>query len=144
MKHLTFILPLIFLCLGMIAISIEEQPDSRIATESQIGSSIGCSTPTTSFIAATDCTLPAPQRSLFNDESSSHCISEALCPISLYTHAHAPSKLLRLKIHLPAGQLEHLLSSRLSAGETSKLTFTPNALRYSCGYYIYALEKILI
>jgi NADH:ubiquinone oxidoreductase subunit 3 (subunit A) len=43
-----------------------------------------------------------------------------------------------------AGQLEHLLSSHLSAGESANLSFNPNALRYSCGYYIYALLHILI
>lgn len=144
MKHLHYILSLIFLCLGIIAIALEEQLDPRIATESQTGNSIGCSIPTTCFISSTDCILPAPQRSLFNDENSNHWISEALSPISLYMHAHALSKLLRLKVHLSAGQLGHLISSRLSAGDTSKLTFTPNALRYSCGYYIFALEQILI
>ena len=43
-----------------------------------------------------------------------------------------------------AGQLEHLLSSHLSAGESANLSFNPSALRYSCGYYIYALLHILI
>jgi hypothetical protein len=49
-----------------------------------------------------------------------------------------------MRILKPAGQLEHLLSSHLSAGESATLSFNPNALRYSCGYYIYALLHILI
>lgn len=70
--------------------------------------------------------------------------NEALCPNSLYTHNHASPKFLKMRILKPAGQLEHLLSSHLSAGESANLSFNPNALRYSCGYYIYALLHILI
>ena len=70
--------------------------------------------------------------------------SEALCPNSLYTHNHASPKFLKMRILKPAGQLEHLLSSHLSAGESANLSFNPSALRYSCGYYIYALLHILI
>lgn len=74
-----------------------------------------------------------------------HCwTNEALCPNSLYTHNHASPKFLKMRILKPAGQLEHLLSSHLSAGESANLSFNPNALRYSCGYYIYALLHILI
>lgn len=144
MKHLHHIFLLIFLCLGMIAISLEEQPDARIASESQTGDPVGYSISSTSFIESTDCTTAATHRSLFNDENSNHWISDALCLGSFNTHIHALSKFFKLKFHLPAGQLEHLLSKHLSAGEISNLSFTPSALRYSCGYYIYALEQILI
>lgn len=83
-------------------------------------------------------------RSLFNDENTDCWTNEALCPNSLYTHNHASPKFLKMRILKPAGQLEHLLSSHLSAGESANLSFNPNALRYSCGYYIYALLHILI
>ena len=112
MKHLYYILMFTFLCLGLTAISQEEQPDSRNTTGSPAGIVVGS---------------PASE-----------------CPNSLYTHNHASPKFLKMRILKPAGQLEHLLSSHLSAGESANLSFNPNALRYSCGYYIYALLHILI
>ena len=117
MKHLYYILMFTFLCLGLTAISQEEQPDSRNTTMSPAGIVVGS--------PASECSF-------------------TLCPNSLYTHNHASPKFLKMRILKPAGQLEHLLSSHLSAGESANLSFNPSALRYSCGYYIYALLHILI
>ena len=145
MKHLYYILMFTFLCLGFAAISQEEQPDSRNTAGSQAGIVAGSQTSECSFTACPQCTPhTTTHRSLFNDENTGCWTSEALCPNSLYTHNHASPKLLKIRILKPAGQLEHLLSFHLSAGERANLSFTPSALRYSCGYYIYALLHILI
>lgn len=137
MKHLYYILMFTFLCLGLTAISQEEQPNSR--------NTAGSPASECSFTAYTQCASYAvTHRSLFNDENTDCWTNEALCPNSLYTHNHASPKFLKMRILKLAGQLEHLLSSHLSAGESANLSFNPNALRYSCGYYIYALLHILI
>ena len=145
MKHLYYILMFTFLCLGLTAISQEEQPDSRNTTGSPAGIVVGSPASECSFTAYTQCALyTATHRSLFNDENTDCWTNEALCPNSLYTHNHASPKFLKMRILKPAGQLEHLLSSHLSAGESANLSLNPSALRYSCGYYIYALLHILI
>lgn len=137
MKHLYYILMFTFLCLGLTAISQEEQPNSR--------NTAGSPASECSFTAYTQCaSYTVTHRSLFNDENTDCWTNEALCPNSLYTHNHASPKFLKMRILKLAGQLEHLLSSHLSAGESANLSFNPNALRYSCGYYIYALLHILI
>lgn len=145
MKHLYYILMFTFLCLGLTTISQEEQPDSRNTTGSPAGIVVGSPASECSFTAYTQyASYTATHRSLFNDENTDCWTNEALCPNSLYTHNHASPKFLKMRILKPAGQLEHLLSSHLSAGESANLSFNPNALRYSCGYYIYALLHILI
>ncbi len=118
MKHLYYILMFTFLCLGLTAISQEEQPDSRNTTGSPAGIVVGSPASECSFTAYTQCALyTATHRSLFNDENTDCWTNEALCPNSLYTHNHASPKFLKMRILKPAGQLEHLLSSHLSAGE---------------------------
>lgn len=145
MKHLHYILMLAFLYWGLTAIAHEEQPDSRNTTGSVAGMAVGSPTSEYSSTSYTQYTpYTATHRSLFNNENTDCWTSEALCPNSLYTHNHASPKLLKMRILKPAGQLEYLLSSHLSAGESANLSFTPSALRYSCGYYIYALLHILI
>ena len=129
MKHLYYILMFTFLCLGL----------------TPAGIVVGSPASECSFTAYTQCaSYTATHRSLFNDENTDCWTNEALCPNSLYTHNHASPKFLKMRILKPAGQLEHLLSSHLSAGESANLSFNPSALRYSCGYYIYALLHILI
>lgn len=145
MKHLYYILMFTFLCLGLTAISQEEQPDLQDSTGSPAGIAVGSPTSECSVTAYSQCTpYTTTHRSLFNDENTDCRTQEALCPNSLYTHNHASPKLLKMRILKPAGQLEHLLSSHPSARESTNLSFTPSTLRYSCGYYIYALLHILI
>ena len=142
-KHLCCILLSIFLCTGLISIFHEETPGFRTAgntTETLMAHTVSdCS-----FTTLTDDSCPVTHHSLFNDENSGHRISDALCPGNFYTHNHASSKLLKLKLHLPTGQSRHLHVNGLPAGQNSSLLFTPNAIRYSRGYYIFALAHILI
>lgn len=121
MKHLYYILMFTFLCLGLTTISQEEQPDSRNTTGSPAGIVVGSPASECSFTAYTQCaSYTATHRSLFNDENTDCWTNEALCPNSLYTHNHASPKFLKMRILKPAGQLEHLLSSHLSAGESAQ------------------------
>ena len=86
MKHLYYILMFTFLCLGLTAISQEEQPDSRNTTGSPAGIVVGSPASECSFTAYTQCALyTATHRSLFNDENTDCWTNEALCPNSLYT-----------------------------------------------------------
>ena len=113
-----------FLCLDLTTISQEEQPDSRNTTGSPAGIVVGSPASECSFTAYTQCaSYTATHRSLFNDENTDCWTNEALCPNSLYTHNHASPKFLKMRILKPAGQLEHLLSSHLSAGESANLSF---------------------
>ena len=107
MKHLYYILMFTFLCLGLTAISQEEQPDSRNTTMSPAGIVVGSPASECSFTAYTQCaSYTATHRSLFNDENTDCWTNEALCPNSLYTHNHASPKFLKMRILKPAGQLE--------------------------------------
>ena len=95
MKHLYYILMFTFLCLGLTAISQEEQPDSRNTTMSPAGIVVGSPASECSFTAYTQCaSYTATHRSLFNDENTDCWTNEALCPNSLYTHNHAYPKFL--------------------------------------------------
>lgn len=143
MKHLCCILLFIFLGMGLISVSHEETPSFRTSGNTT-GTTIGYAASDYSFNTLTDDTCPVAHHSLFNDENNGHRLSDALCPGNFYTHNQASSKLLKLKLHLPAGQLQHLHSNRLPAEQNSSLLFTPNAIRYSHGYYIFALAHILI
>ncbi len=145
MKHLYYILMFTFLCLGLTTISQRERAGtSRNTTGSPAGIVVGSPASECSFTAYTQCaSYTATHRSLFNDENTDCWTNEALCPNSLYTHNHASPKFLKMRILKPAGQLEHLLSSHLSAGEPTFHSIQI-VLRYSCGYYIYALLHILI
>lgn len=144
MKHLFTIFPFIFLCLGIIALSQEEQPGSQIPAESPEGSTARYAASECSFNSSSDCTLPDNSHSLFNNGTDSYGFNNALCPANPYTHYNVSTKSLKTRLHLPAGQLQHLLASHLSANQTIHFYFTPNAIRYSCGYFIYALARILI
>ena len=96
MKHLYYILMFTFLCLGLTAISQEEQPDSRNTTMSPAGIVVGSPASECSFTAYTQCaSYTATHRSLFNDENTDCWTNEALCPNSLYTHNHASPKFLK-------------------------------------------------
>ena len=107
MKHLYYILMFTFLCLGLTAISQEEQPDSRNTTGSPAGIVVGSPASECSFTAYTQCaSYTATHRSLFNDENTDCWTNEALCPNSLYAHNHASPKFLKMRILKPAGQLE--------------------------------------
>lgn len=104
MKHLYYILMFTFLCLGLTAISQEEQPDSRNTTMSPAGIVVGSPASECSFTAYTQCaSYTATHRSLFNDENTDCWTNEALCPNSLYTHNHASPKFLKMRILKPAG-----------------------------------------
>lgn len=144
MKHLFGILLLFFLCVGLITVSHEEQSDLRAYAGSQTGVVNAYINSDCSFSASTEYTSPIPLHSHFNDGKSDSRINNALCPTSSYTHNNASPKLLKIKLHLPAGQLQHSLAGQLSVLLNSTQSFTPNAIRYSYGYYIYALAHILI
>lgn len=143
MKHLCCILLFIFLGMGLTCISHEETPSFR-TTGNTTGNLIGYTVSDCSFVASADDISALAHHSIFNDENNGHQISDALCPNHFYTHNHASSKLLKLKLHLPDGQLRHLHTNSLPGGQNPNLLFTPNAIRYSCGYYIFALAHILI
>ena len=82
MKHLYYILMFTFLCLGLTAISQEEQPDSRNTTGSPAGIVVGSPASECSFTAYTQCaSYTATHRSLFNDENTDCWTNEALWSI---------------------------------------------------------------
>lgn len=143
-KHLYIIFLFIFLYLGMIAISQEEQSGSRTYAESPEENPIGLVSSDYSFCVPSDCILPDSSHSLFNNKNRDSGISDALCPVNPYSHKPISLKSLKLKLNLPAGQSQHLLTGYLRSEQNPSLSFTPSAFRYSCGYYIYGLAHILI
>lgn len=143
MKQLCCILLFIFLGLGLVTTYHEEAPDFQTVGNA-IGDTVRYAGSDGSFTASTDDVYPVIHHSLFNDENNGYQTSAALFPNYFYTHYNASPKFLKLKQHLPAGQLQHLHSNRLPAEQNSSLLFTPSAIRYSCGYYIFALAHILI
>lgn len=144
MKHLFGILLLFFICVGLMTVSHEEQSDLRAYAGSQTGAINAYVNSDCSFSASTEYTSPIPLHSHFNDGKSDSRINNALCPTNSYTHNNVSSKLLKIRLHLPAGQLQHSLADQLSVLFNPTQSFTPNAIRYSYGYYIYALAHILI
>ena len=68
------------------------------------------------------------------------------CPFqeNFYNQASAPSKLLKLKIHPSVEQMQRIFSTHLPVEQNASLSFTPSAIRYSYGYYVYELKHILI
>ena len=63
---------------------------------------------------------------------------------NFYNQASAPSKLLKLKIHPSVEQMQRIFSTHLPVEQNASLSFTPSAIRYSYGYYVYELKHILI
>lgn len=143
MKHLCCIFLFVFLGLGLIAVCHEEAPDFRTSGNAT-GNTVGYAASDCPFTISTGDGYTAAHHSLFNDENDGHRVSDALCPGNLHAHNNASPKLLKLKLHLPARQLQHLHSHRLPTVQNPSLSFTPSAIRYSCGYYIFALAHILI
>lgn len=143
MKQLGCILLFVFLGLGLVTTYHVEAPDFQTAGNA-IGNTVRYAVSDCSFTASPEDTCPPIHHSLFNDENNGHRVSDTLFPGNFYTHNHVLPKLLKLKQHLPAGQLQYPHSSRLFAEQSSSLLFTPGAIRYSCGYYIFALAHILI
>lgn len=143
MKHLFGILLLFFLGVGLMTVSHEEQSGLRAYAGSQTEVINAYINSDCSFSTSTEYTA-IPRHSHLNDGKSDSRINDALCPTNSYTHNNVSSKLLKIKLHLPAGQLQHSPACQLSAILNSTLSFTPNAIRYSYGYYIYALAHILI
>lgn len=144
MKHLFGILLLFFIGVGLMTVSHEEQSDLQAYAGSRTGAINAYVNSDCSFSASTEYTSPTPLHSHFNDGKSDSRINNALCPTNSYTHNNVSPKLLKIRLHLPAGQLQHSLADQLSAILNPTQSFTPNAIRYSYGYYIYALAHILI
>lgn len=142
MKQLKCIILFLLLSVGLIAVSNEEQPNSQ-ASESLTGNAIGYAISSYSLTASSEESSPISNGSYSNDDNSSWN-RNALCPNSVYTNNNASSKFLKLKLHLPAGQLQHPNYSQILAKQNYILSFNPNVIRYLHGYYIYALAQILI
>ena len=143
MKKFTYILLLLVLSVGLITAFHEVQPNSQQGenlTETTIEPAIS----SCSFIAATNESLPVEPHSYYNDENNGSWTNIALCPNNLHANNTVSSKIFKLRLHLPGGLLRHIYSVRLLTKHNSLLAFNPNALRYSRGYYIYALAHILI
>lgn len=81
---------------------------------------------------------------VFNDENNERKINGILFQENFYNQANAPSKLLKLKIHPSVGQMQRIFSTHLPVEQNASLSFTPSAIRYSYGYYVYELKHILI
>lgn len=143
MKQLKCIILLLLLSVGLIAVSYEEQPNSQVS-ENLTGNAIGHAISSCSLTASTEESSPISNHSYSTDDSSSSWNRNALCPNSVYTNNNASSKFLKLKLHLPAGQLQRLNFGQLLAKQNYILSFNPNAIRYLHGYYIYAIAHILI
>lgn len=143
MKEIFSTFLLFVVVLGLIAISNEGQADSRKTTENPRGFSIESAEAECSFIASTGCVLSATgAHSTFNDESAVSLAVNALLPGNSNTQFNTPSQLFRLRAMF-AAQMQHFISG-CRAEQNSFLSFTPNAIRYSYGYYIYELAHILI
>lgn len=143
MKKLKCILLLLILSVGLITVAHEVQPNSQKG-ENLTDTTIGHDISSYSFIAAANEPLPVESHSYYHDENNGNWTNLALCPNNLYLHNNTSSKILKLRLLLPAGLLQQLFYGRLLAKQNSRLTYNPNAIRYSCGYYIYALAHILI
>lgn len=143
MKQLYYILLLLVLSVGLTTVAHEVQPNSR-PSENLTQSTIGYSTSSCSVTASSNESLPATSQSYDNDNNNGIWTNIALCPNNLFTHNSVSSKILKLKLPLPVGLLQHIYSVRLHAKQNSLLTLNPHAIRYSFGYYIYALAHILI
>ena len=80
----------------------------------------------------------------FNDENNERKINGVLFQENFYNQASAPSKLLKLKTHPSVEQMQRIFSTHLPVEQNASLSFTPSAIRYSYGYYVYELKHILI
>ncbi len=144
MKHLHYIFLFMCLFLGLLAILHEEQTDFRITTGSPAEVSIKSAKAECSFSASPNSLSSIAHRPLLSDENNERKISGVLFTESLYNQANTPSKLLKFKVYLPTGQIQHLFPVHLTVEQSPNLFFTPSAIRYHYGYYVYALERILI
>lgn len=151
MKHLHHILLFMCLFLGLLAILHEEQTDFRITTGSPAEVSVKSAKVSIepakaecSFSASPNSLSSIAHRPLLSDENNERKISGILFTESPYNQANAPSKLLKLKVYPPTGQTQHLFPVHLTEEQSPNLFFTPSAIRYHYGYYVYALERILI
>lgn len=151
MKHLHYTLLFVCLFLGLLAILHEEQTDFRITTGSPAEVSIKSAKVSIesakaeySFSASPNSLSSIAHRPLLSDENNGRKISGILFTESPYNQANAPSKLLKLKVYPPTGQTQHLFPVHLTEEQSPNLFFTPSAIRYHYGYYVYALERILI
>ena len=93
---------------------------------------------------STDYFSTIAHRPFFNDENNERKINGILFQGNFYNQASAPSKLLKLKIHPSAEQMQRIFSTHLRVEQNASLSFTPSAIRYSYGYYVYELKHILI
>jgi len=144
MKHLYYILLSMCLFLGLLAILHEEQTDFRITAGSPADVSIESAKADCAFSASPDSLLSITRRPLLSDENNERKISGILFTESPYNQANAPSKLLKFKVYPLTGQIQRLYSTRLTIEQSPNLFFTPSTIRYYHGYYVYALERILI
>ena len=151
MKHLHHILLFMCLFLGLLAILHEEQTDFRITTGSPAEVSVKSAKVSIepakaecSFSASPNSLSSIAHRPLLSDENNERKISGILFTESPYNQANAPSKLLKLKVYPPTGQTQHLFPVHLTEEQSPNLFFTLSAIRYHYGYYVYALERILI
>ena len=105
-----------FLCLGLTAISQEEQPDSRNTTMSPAGIVVKVRLRMLLYRLHTVRIVHShpPFTSMTKIPTAG---PTKRCVRTNSTHNHASPKFLKMRILKPAGQLEHLLSSHLSAGE---------------------------
>lgn len=124
--------------------SQEEQPALRMLTEASADASV-TPAPTGCFISmSTDYFSTIAHRPFFNDENNERKINGVLFQENFYNQASAPSKLLKLKIHPSVEQMQRIFSTHLPVEQNASLSFTPSAIRYSYGYYVYELKHILI
>lgn len=142
MKQLKCIILLLLLSVGLIAVSHEEQPNSQVS-ENLTGSTIEYAISSCSLRASTEESSPISNHSYSYDDTNSSWNRNALCPNSVYTNNNVSSKFLKLKLYLPASQLQRNYN-QLLAKQNLILSYSPSAIRYSYGYYIYALAHILI
>ncbi len=144
MKHLYHILLFMCLFLGLLTILHEEQPDFRITAGSPAQVSVKSSKGECAFSASPNSLSFIAHRPLLSDENNERKISGIFFTENPYNQANAPSKLLKLKVYPPNGQIQHLFSAHLTVEQSLNLFFTPSAIRYRRGYYVYALRHILI
>ena len=93
---------------------------------------------------STDYFSTIAHRPFFNDENSERKINGILFQENFYNQTSTPSKLLKLKIHPSVEQMQRIFSTHLRVEQNASLSFTPSAIRYSYGYYVYELKHILI
>lgn len=125
MKHLHYIFLFMCLALGMSVILQEEQPALRMLTEASADDSVtpvqtGC------FISmSTDYFSIIAHRPFFNDENNERKINGILFQENFYNQASAPSKLLKLKIHPSAEQMQRIFSTHLRVEPECQSFFHP-------------------